>query len=122
MWQHLFGLAAWPTLVVCIVPVLGLVGGLLPRFVFGDTDAAVEKGDGTPTAATDASPAPVEFGPIEVEPLPVDGTPPDATHWFDGRPIRPASRLYRRGTAYSPDERSCGIFAEPVVIQKCPVK
>lgn len=35
-----------------------------------------------------------------------------ATRWFDGRPVRPARVLLMRVTAYSPDHRSCGEFAD----------
>lgn len=34
--------------------------------------------------------------------------------WFDGRPIRPARVLRMRVTAYSPDEQSCGIYADGI--------
>ncbi len=33
---------------------------------------------------------------------------------FDGRPIRPVRQMQMLVTAYSPDERSCGIFADGV--------
>jgi len=32
--------------------------------------------------------------------------------WFNGRPVRPARTLWMTVTAYSPDHRSCGIFAD----------
>ncbi|MEX2219649.1 MAG: 3D domain-containing protein [Phycisphaerales bacterium] len=32
--------------------------------------------------------------------------------WFDGRPVRPARRMWMTVTGYSPDERSCGEFAD----------
>lgn len=35
-----------------------------------------------------------------------------ATRWFDGRPVRPARVVLMRVTAYSPDHRSCGAFAD----------
>jgi 3D (Asp-Asp-Asp) domain-containing protein len=34
--------------------------------------------------------------------------------WFNGRPVRPARTLTMVVTAYSPDERSCGEFADGV--------
>lgn len=37
---------------------------------------------------------------------------PGDTRWFNGRPIRPARTLWMTVTAYSPDHRSCGIFAD----------
>ena len=59
------------------------------------------------------------------EPTIVDPTPAEAqraermieqaathTRWFNGRPIRPARVLWMQVTAYSPDARSCGQFAD----------
>jgi 3D (Asp-Asp-Asp) domain-containing protein len=37
---------------------------------------------------------------------------PGATRWFNGRPVRPARTIWMKVTAYSPDHRSCGIFAD----------
>lgn len=37
---------------------------------------------------------------------------PPGTRFFDGRPVRPARTIYMTVTGYSPDERSCGIFAD----------
>lgn len=34
--------------------------------------------------------------------------------WFDGRPIRPLYNITLKCTAYSPDERSCGTFADGI--------
>lgn len=34
------------------------------------------------------------------------------TRWFDGRPVRPARTIWMTVTAYSPDSRSCGEFAD----------
>ncbi len=34
--------------------------------------------------------------------------------YFDGRPVRPARKLWMTVTAYSPDERSCGIWADGI--------
>ncbi|VAX40461.1 hypothetical protein MNBD_PLANCTO03-1228, partial [hydrothermal vent metagenome] len=36
------------------------------------------------------------------------------TRWFNGRPIRPARVLWMQVTAYSPDARSCGKFADGI--------
>lgn len=44
-----------------------------------------------------------------------DAPPADVeTRWFNGRPIRPAGTIYMLVTAYSPDERSCGIHADGI--------
>lgn len=34
------------------------------------------------------------------------------TRWFDGRPVRPVRTITMTVTAYSPDHRSCGEFAD----------
>ena len=34
--------------------------------------------------------------------------------WFNGRPVRPARVIWMTVTAYSPDERSCGIYADGI--------
>ncbi|MFK7884476.1 MAG: 3D domain-containing protein [Phycisphaerales bacterium] len=34
------------------------------------------------------------------------------TRWFDGRPVRPSKVVVMKVTGYSPDHRSCGIFAD----------
>lgn len=38
----------------------------------------------------------------------------DTVRWFNGRPVRPARTLWMTVTAYSPDERSCGKWADGV--------
>ena len=40
--------------------------------------------------------------------------PRDEIRWFNGRPIHPADVIPMRVTAYSPDARSCGAFADNV--------
>ncbi|MCZ6811129.1 MAG: 3D domain-containing protein, partial [Planctomycetota bacterium] len=45
---------------------------------------------------------------------PQRSTSVDATRWFDGRPIRPVRTMAMLVTAYSPDERSCGQFADGI--------
>jgi len=37
---------------------------------------------------------------------------PSGTRWFDGRRVRPARVIIMRVTAYSPDARSCGKYAD----------
>ena len=76
-----------------------------------------------PTSAR-ASIAPVfEFVPeIALEIVPeiefievVESTPEQVaagTRWFDGRMVRPARTIWMKVTAYSPDYRSCGKFAD----------
>ena len=47
----------------------------------------------------------------EVESLGIDRS---ETRWFNGRPVRPARTLWMTVTAYSPDHRSCGKWADGV--------
>lgn len=76
-----------------------------------------------PAMAT-VTPAPLKAAPAP-EPVLVEPTPAEAaraermiekasgaTRWFNGRPIRPARVLWMQVTAYSPDARSCGQFAD----------
>ena len=37
---------------------------------------------------------------------------PDSVRWFDGKRVRPVRTIWMRVTAYSPDARSCGKFAD----------
>ncbi len=61
--------------------------------------------------AAEAAPDPVEV--VRVEEITEDSPEWDlATRWFDGRPVRPARVVLMRVTAYSPDHRSCGAFAD----------
>ncbi len=43
---------------------------------------------------------------------PAPETFPADTRWFDGRPVRPARTIDMLVTAYAPDARSCGDFAD----------
>jgi 3D (Asp-Asp-Asp) domain-containing protein len=63
--------------------------------------------------------------PIAHSPLPVADSQPasahspapvsvDHTHWFNGRPVRPARTMSMIVTGYSPDARSCGNFADGI--------
>lgn len=52
---------------------------------------------------------------IELTPAtPIEETPAldSSIRWFDGKMIRPAHTIYMTITGYSPDERSCGKFAD----------
>jgi len=72
--------------------------------------AEVERSPGT------TPPPLVDPAPLVVDPLIIDaaGPPPraDQIRWFNGRPIRPARTIWMTVTAYSPDARSCGRFAD----------
>lgn len=54
------------------------------------------------------------LAPVEaVEAAPVDPLLLDpSVRWFNGRPVKPAKVIWMTVTAYSPDERSCGPFAD----------
>lgn len=70
-------------------------------------------GDGTPGRLPELAafvPERASMRPVAVE-VPSAPVPPD-TRWFDGRPVRPVATLRMRVTAYSPDRRSCGDFAD----------
>lgn len=38
----------------------------------------------------------------------------EQVRWFNGRPVRPARVVWMTVTAYSPDARSCGLFADGI--------
>lgn len=64
-------------------------------------------------------PLPIAIEPAAIDPSPLDAleaadpmVPEDALRWFNGRPVRPAKTVWMTVTAYSPDHRSCGIFAD----------
>ncbi len=62
-------------------------------------------------AAASAAPTRVNLSHATSGPLSAHAFDP-AVRWFNGRPIRPARTLWMTVTAYSPDERSCGVFAD----------
>ena len=47
-----------------------------------------------------------ETEPVEVEPVDT------SIRWFDGKAVRPVRVIYMTVTGYSPDARSCGIYAD----------
>ncbi len=49
--------------------------------------------------------------PFTIEELPVER---EEIQWFNGRPLRAVKTLRMKVTAYSPDERSCGIWADGI--------
>ncbi len=75
-------------------------------------ERAVERANAEPVAA-EAAVAPAE---VEGE-TPMIAIAPEApveTRMFNGRLIRPATTMSMLVTAYSPDERSCGEFADGI--------
>lgn len=52
-----------------------------------------------------------DFEVIAIEPVP-PAQQASSHRWFDGRPVRPARTVTMVVTAYSPDARSCGPFAD----------
>lgn len=82
-------------------------------FVAATSDRAVRE-----TTSGGSEPAgPVDGPPEEIGSKPSFGlgtfTPASgATRYFDGRPIRPKKTIWMTVTGYSPDERSCGDWAD----------
>lgn len=70
----------------------------------------------TPTLVVETVPESIPNETIEIlgEEVVTEASPEWdlSTRWFDGRPVRPARVLLMRVTAYSPDHRSCGEFAD----------
>lgn len=68
-----------------------------------------------PTSARASIAPTIEFAP-EIEVIQVVEFSPEqavaGTRWFDGRKVRPARTIWMKVTAYSPDYRSCGKFAD----------
>ncbi|MCA9310808.1 MAG: 3D domain-containing protein [Phycisphaerales bacterium] len=69
----------------------------------------------TPVQAPEHGDVPVSSA-AEVEEAVADGEASwgPEVRWFDGRPVRPARVVWMTVTAYSPDERSCGAWADGV--------
>jgi len=81
--------------------------GSLPGLASIETTAQVET-----QAQAPASIPMIELtraSPIEDE---TTETLDPSTRWFDGKMIRPSRVIYMTVTGYSPDERSCGKFAD----------
>lgn len=98
-------------------------GGEVPALVA--LDALPSAASAQPVETIAAMPEPVRAAPapeapkFEAPAKPVIGQDenvfsPEAGHvrYFDGRPIRPARTIWMTVTAYSPDERSCGKWAD----------
>ena len=81
-----------------------------PRVVADDEFA------GLPTAWRDRLAALRDSGAItgEVRVERLEPRSGGSTRYFDGRPVRPVRRFWMTVTAYSPDERSCGIWADGI--------
>lgn len=62
----------------------------------------------TVDAIDDALNAPVDVRMIETKPA------DDEIQWFDNRPVRPVKTITMLVTAYSPDEQSCGEWADGI--------
>lgn len=77
---------------------------------------------GPASAMASIAPAPIVEPTVEPEPEyvvteVVEFTPEQAeagTRWFDGRKVRPARTIWMTVTAYSPDHRSCGEYADGI--------
>lgn len=73
-------------------------------------DAAAERA----VIIDEAAPIDDPLNPPTVEPVAAEPEYPLDTRWFNGRPVRPARKVWMTVTAYSPDERSCGPFADGI--------
>ncbi len=62
----------------------------------------------TPVVLATRDDAPAVTMNLETDPV----VPVTEIRWFDGRPMRPAKTVWMTVTAYSPDEASCGEFAD----------
>lgn len=66
---------------------------------------------------------------VQVQPTPIEAARAERlldaqrenVRWFNGRPVRPARVVWMKVTAYSPDERSCGEFADGLTATLHPV-
>jgi len=92
--------------------------------------AAVPAAESAPLAADPlarpvepVAPAAVEAGEVEaaageegviVAEFPAGMEESTEIRWFNGRPVRPARTMWMTVTAYSPDERSCGKWADGI--------
>lgn len=82
-----------------------------PSAMLADAGTELESEAVFPIASEPASDTSVEV--MTVEPLTPDMPEWDTeTRWFDGRPIRPSKVVVMKVTGYSPDNRSCGEFAD----------
>lgn len=80
--------------------------------------APVAPADSLATPTVLAAPATVAEAPLE-ESTPAAAQPsskiyPPGTRFYDGRPIKPVKTIMMTVTAYSPDERSCGKWADGI--------
>ena len=112
------GVGAMAIVVVMGSAVMTKRAGTLPALVglertAAPADAAI---DPVPPVSEPATVTPAEEESVEIigsEEITEDSPEWDlSTRWFDGRPVRPARVLLMRVTAYSPDHRSCGEFAD----------
>lgn len=91
--------------------------------VAGSAGLAKTRGGAQPLAkidvvapAVDTIAAKHETAPVTVEIAHVEAPvePVQAVRWFNGRPVRPVRTVWLTTTAYSPDARSCGKFADGI--------
>lgn len=104
------GLTAWSAIVVkeatVRVPLVETGGALAPLASAESRGHAGDRAahDGVDARAFLSEAIPM---PARVE-VPAEGT----IRWFDGRRVRAVRTIWMRVTAYSPDARSCGIYAD----------
>ncbi len=74
------------------------------------TEAAVPAADPL-NAVAEATPA-AQPAESAAPAIPANAIADTSIRYFNGRPMRPARTIRMKVTAYSPDEQSCGIFAD----------
>lgn len=104
------GLTAWSAIVVKEATVrvpLVETGGALAPLASGSTRGQATRGADLDDGEAGAFLSGAIPLPTRIE-APAEGT----IRWFDGRRVRAVRTIWMRVTAYSPDARSCGIYAD----------
>lgn len=93
--------------------------GTLPALVgLEKTAASTPANEPTITPASFQTEPMVDESEPDVELIAIEEVTEDSpewdldTRWFDGRPVRPSKVMVMKVTGYSPDSRSCGIYAD----------
>ena len=63
-------------------------------------------------AVPSSTPAAIVSEQADGDAIPEVAVADESVRWFNGRMVRPAKTLWMEVTAYSPDHRSCGVFAD----------
>lgn len=85
-----------------------------PEIVMGNAQQASQPAADAPAANTSANTSQGNTNAQRVELIADDDPIASQIRYFDGRSVKPVRRLWMTVTAYSPDERSCGIHADGI--------